>query len=102
VHAFDLTEGKRHCHTVACPDDIGGVALTEDGAHLFAVCQNAAAVLDTRTGVSTALIAAPQEAQPVGQLFDCAMACVFDDATRSLLVSEFHAHCIVCVPGIKL
>jgi hypothetical protein len=78
--------------------------VTEDGARLFAVAPHAVHLIDTRTGAVTPLIsgstgefrAGPvtSDKETTGGL-KCAIGCVIDEATRSLVMCDYFAHRIV-------
>jgi hypothetical protein len=96
VHVFDLDAGERKLLAVrAAPTS--GLALTEDGARLFAVGTAGIDVIDTRTGARTVLVgpgdmfrAAPvTDSAKTSGGFVYPIGCVIDTATHSLITVDY-------------
>jgi hypothetical protein len=104
LDVFDLTEGVRKRWKLPITE-IRALAVTQDGARLFALSPKNAHVIDTATGKTTALIPFRDGDGPVtftsdkttGGLGIDAMGCVIDEATRSLIICDFIAHRIARV-----
>jgi hypothetical protein len=113
VHACDLAKGERKFFALsASPYGIAGMAVTEDGARLFAVIKDGVRTVDLRTGACAVLVPTNSGSQfragpvPAGGgksgRFAYVMGCVIDKATRSLLMVEYQTHQIVRLRGVDV
>jgi hypothetical protein len=116
VQAFELAQGQRKRFLLAKPSpndpDVTGLALTRDGNRLFVVCKQTVCVIDIRTGAITPLVTVPLywgfRAGPVTSDpetsggFTCAMGCVIDEVTRSLVLCDYAPHRLVRLRGVPL
>jgi hypothetical protein len=94
VHVFDLTCGERKCFAKTDNYSITGLALTDDGARLFAVGGGGVLRFDTSTGAISVCASLCADTLPMG--------CVLDPATRSLVLCMYSAHVIMRVRGIDV
>jgi hypothetical protein len=99
VFAFDLQSGEKKRFDVEIGVGASGLAVTEDGARLFAVYSSSAVYsVDTRTGVVDTVRGSECGAETLGSLFGC----LLDPQTRSLICSDHVGHRIVRLRGIDI
>jgi hypothetical protein len=114
VHEFGLSEGKRWQYITktdadAATEEVTGLAVTDDGARLFAVNKSAVHLIDLLTGNVTCLVkgkgtltAGPVTDGPDRGHLNEAGGAVIDPVTRSLLMVDFRDHRLVRLRGIEL
>jgi hypothetical protein len=102
VYALDLATG--HKVLFSGPDFVSGppaLALTADGAHLFAVTRAFVFSYNTRTGEGIAIYADAHFEGPVIERYSL-IGCVIDEVTRSLVMTDSKGHGLVRLRGVEV
>jgi hypothetical protein len=105
VHAFDLTKSERKHFAFDPSDKIARLAVTDDGARLFAVSDSRIFLVDAHSGAVTALSrgnSADRGRRISDQYLNFGMGCVIDAATRSLVICDYTANAIVRIRGVDV
>jgi hypothetical protein len=107
VHAFDMVQGE-HKHFRVRTGPVSGVAVTDDGARLFAVQTSGLLCVDLATEKVTTLISGiPQfralrvGPQAQGEFEYCA-SCVIDAQSRALIICDQNARRLIRVRGVDV
>jgi hypothetical protein len=102
VHAFDLTRGERKCFALGTPYRRPfGVAVTDDGARLIVVTEQAVCAVSTRSGAMTLLSGGNGDSDDQYTL-GIALGCVLDKATRSVVMCDYDESLIVRLRGVDI